>query len=134
MHFSGHGGDHGLAFQDDDDQTRLLTNEQLRALLSAGAGTLKLAVFNSCDSAAQATVAVEQLAAAVGMNDTIEDEAARVFAGQLYNSLGFSLSLRTAFEQARLQVELTLGSVSGDPRLFVADGVDAEDLVIVAPR
>jgi hypothetical protein len=69
-------------------------------------------------------VAIRRLPAAVGMNQSIEDEAARVFAGQLYNSLGFGQSLGLAFKQAKLQVELTLGALSGQPELFVADGVD----------
>lgn len=67
------------------------------------------------------------------LDESIDDEPARVFAGQLYNSLGFGRSLGLAFEQARLQVDLTFGDVSGDPQLVVADGVEADDLVIVAP-
>lgn len=133
VHFSGHGANEGLAFQDDDDQAHLLTNEQLDAVLAACPTSLKLAIFNSCDSARQAEVATGRLAAAVGMNQTIEDEAAQVFAGQLYNSLGFGHSLALAFDQAKLQVQLTLGSLSGDPELFLADGIDSEELIIVVP-
>lgn len=68
------------------------------------------------------------------MEQTIEDESARVFAGQLYNSLGFGFSLGLAFKQARQQVALTFGAISGAPTLVVADGLDADELVIVSPQ
>jgi hypothetical protein len=132
IHFSGHGADAGLAFQDENDELQLLTNEQLDRILEVCPCPLGLAVFNSCDSAEQARLASQRLPAAVGMTESIEDEAARVFAGQLYNSLGFGQSLGLAFKQAKLQVELTLGKLSGDPELFVADDVDADQLFLVA--
>jgi hypothetical protein len=133
VHFSGHGAQDGLAFQDDADELRVLTNEQLDAVVAAAPAPLKLAVFNSCNSAEQARVATRRLAAAVGMNRTIDDEDARIFAGQLYNALGFGRSLGLAFEQAKLQVVLTLGVMSGEPELFLADGVDPDELIIVEP-
>lgn len=133
-HFSGHGHDAGIALHDAKDSVQLLTNEQLAKLLAAAPKRLKLAVFNSCNSAEQARVAVEHVDAAVGMQQKIGDSTARVFAGQLYNSLGFGRSLGLAFEQALLQVELTFNAISGDPTLVVADGLDANELVIVSPR
>jgi len=132
VHFSGHGADAGLAFQDENDDLRLLTNDELDALLKACPSLLKLAVFNSCDSAEQARVASGRVPAAVGMAQSIEDEAARVFAGQLYNALGFGRSLGLAFEQAKLQVQLTLGELSGQPELVVAEGVEPDELFVVA--
>lgn len=133
VHFSGHGADAGIGLHDADDSVRLLTNAELAAVLDAAPKPLKLAVFNSCNSAEQARLAVEHVDAAVGMEQTIEDESARVFAGQLYNSLGFGFSLGLAFKQARQQVALTFGAISGDPSLVVAVGLHADELVIVAP-
>lgn len=134
VHFAGHGAHAGLALHDADDSVRLLTNTELADVLDAGPRPLKLAVFNSCNSAEQARVAVAYADAAVGMEQTIEDESARVFAGQLYNSLGFGLSLGLAFKQARQQVALTFGAVSGAPTLAVADRIDADELVVVSPH
>lgn len=132
-HFAGHGADAGIALHDENDQLRLLTNDELARILDAAPKRLKLVVLNSCNSAEQARVAVEYVDAAVGMEQSIQDESARVFAGQLYNSLGFGRPLELAFKQAVLQVELTFGAVSGDPTLVAADGVDAAELVIVSP-
>jgi len=133
-HFSGHGADAGIALHDANDKVRLLSNQELGKVLAAAPKRLKLAVFNSCNSAEQARVAVEHVDAAVGMQQTIGDSTARVFAGQLYNSLGFGRSLGLAFTQALLQVELTFNTVSGDPTLVVAEGLDADEIVIVSPR
>ena len=133
-HFSGHGADAGIALHDADDSVRLLTNTELVGVLDAAPKPLKLAVFNSCNSAEQARLAVVHVDAAIGMEQTIEDESTRVFAGQLYNSLGFGFSLGLAFKQARQQVALTFGAISGDPTLAVANGVDADELVIVSPH
>jgi hypothetical protein len=133
VHFSGHGADAGIALHDANDSLRLLTNEEIGKLLALSPKPLKLVVFNSCDSAAQARVAVQHATAAIGMEQSIEDETARVFAGQLYNSLGFGRSLGLAFEQAKFQVEITFNALSGDPALVMADGVDANEFVVVSP-
>lgn len=133
VHFSGHGADAGLALHDADDQVRLLSNEDLGRVLAVAARPLKLVVLNSCNSAAQARIAVEHAAAAVGMEQSVADASALVFAGQLYNSLGFGRSLALAFEQAKLAVQLAFDEVSGDPTLVTADGVSAEALIVVAP-
>jgi hypothetical protein len=132
VHFSGHGADAGLVFEDEHDDVRFLSDDELAAVLKACPSQLKLAVFNSCDSAEQARVAIEHVPAAVGMAQSIDDEAARVFAGQLYNALGFGRSLELAFEQAVVQVQLTLGAPSGQPELITAEGVEASELFLVA--
>lgn len=134
VHFSGHGADAGIALHDGDDTVRLLSNADLEALLAVAPKRLKLVVFNSCNSAEQARLAVKHVDASVGMEQSIEDESARVFAGQLYNSLGFGRPLGLAFEQAKLQVQLTFNAMSGEPTLIAADGLDANEIFIVVPR
>lgn len=133
VHFSGHGGQAGLAFEDADGETRLLDNEELAQLLSLSSKRIRLAVFNSCDSAEQASRACWHLDAAIGMDEPVDDDAAQLFAGQFYSSLAFGLPLSKAFGQAVLQVALTLGDTSGAPRLHVADGIDADQMFIVRP-
>ncbi|HEU5062428.1 MAG TPA: CHAT domain-containing protein [Solirubrobacterales bacterium] len=133
LHFSGHGGDSGLAFEDASGNTQPLDNALLGRLLEAAAGDVRLILFNSCDSAAQAEVAVRHVDLAIGMDTAIDDEDAKVFAGQFYNALGFGLSVAEAFRQAKVQVELA-GGDGGVPRLFCADGVDPEVVVLVNPE
>jgi len=134
VHFSGHGSQEALAFETVDGGTKRLSNDRLAGLLDSTSDRIRLAVFNSCSSAAQAELACGYLDAAIGMDESIEDEASKIFAGQFYNALGFGRSVAQAFKQACIQVDLALGSTSGAPRLHSADGVDPEELVLVAAR
>jgi len=100
LHFSGHGSRADLAFEDADGRTTPLDNTQLERLLQVGAGRIRLVVFNSCDSATQAELASHHVDVAIGMETSIGDDAAKTFAAQFYNSLGFGLSVGEAFRQA----------------------------------
>lgn len=133
VHFSGHGNQDSLVFEDDDGRTKPLTNELLDLLLHASSDRIRLMVLNSCRSSAQAALALGHIDAAIGMELPVADEAAKIFAGQFYNSLGFGHSLQQAFDQACFQVKATSGELSGAPALHVAEGLDAKDLVLVAP-
>lgn len=133
LHFSGHGANAGIALHDASDEVRLLSNEELDRLLELAPRPLKLVIFNSCKSAEQARIAVRHANAAIGMETSVGDETARVFAGQLYNSLGFGRSLGLAFDHAKFQVQLTLNRTSGEPTLVMADGIEAEEFIVVSP-
>jgi hypothetical protein len=132
VHFSGHGSQDELAFEDDDGRTKPLPNDMLASLLRSSSDRIRLAVFNSCHSGAQAAIACDYIDAAIGMDLPVDDEAAKIFAGQFYNSLGFGLSVQQAFEQACFQVRALLGSLSGAPQLHSADDTEPDDLVLVA--
>jgi hypothetical protein len=134
LHFSGHGDEDSLAFEGPEGKTRLLDNAMLVELLEATPGKVRLIVFNSCDSAAQARVAIAHVDVAIGMETAIEDEDAKVFAGQFYNSLGFGNSVGAAFRQARFQLGVDgTGAGAGVPQIFSAEGVDPETVVLVNP-
>lgn len=133
LHFSGHGSRAELAFEDADGNTASLGNDQLERLFKAGGDRVRLAVFNTCESTPQAELARNHVDVAIGMESSIGDETAKTFAAQLYNSLGFGLSVGEAFRQATLQVELAHGEDQDVPKLFAAAGVDPETVVLVNP-
>lgn len=133
VHFSGHGSDSALVFEDEEGHTRPLDNEQLAKLLEAAADDVRLIVFNSCGSAAQADLAVAHVDLAIGMDSSIDDTDAKVFAGQLYSSIGYGRSVGEAFRQAKLQVELT-GGEGEAPTLRAAEGIDPELVILVNPE
>jgi CHAT domain len=108
VHFSGHGSQDELAFEDDDGRTKSLPNDMLANLLRSSSDRIRLAVFNSCYSGAQAAIACEYIDAAVGMDLPVDDEAAKIFAGQFYNSLGFAVSVQQAFEQVVFRFKRSL--------------------------
>lgn len=133
LHFSGHGSRVELVFEDADGRTRSLDNDQLERLLDAGSGSIRLAIFNSCNSASQAELACSHIDVAIGMESSIGDETAKTFAAQFYCSLGFGLSVGQAFRQAVLQMELVHGQDHDVPHLFSRHQVDPETVVLVNP-
>lgn len=133
VHFSGHGNQAQLAFENAEGRAQPLSNDTLGVLLAATSDRIRLAVFNSCQSATQAELATEYVSFAIGMETSVEDERAKTFAAQFYNSLGFGKTLAEAFEQARAQVTLAHGTGGESPRLFEAPGEDAAATVLVSP-
>jgi len=119
--------------EDADGQTRIVSPEELATLLSVSSRRIRLAVFNSCESAEHAASAVQHIDAAIGMDQPINDDAAKTFAAQLYSAIAFGLPLQKAFDQACLQVDLSLGAGSGEPRLYMANGLDADEIYLVHP-
>jgi hypothetical protein len=133
VHFSGHGSQRALIFEDDDGLAKPLSNSDLAQLLRITIDRIRLALFNSCESSEQAGLACAHIDAAIGMAEPVDDESAKTFAAQFYNALGFGNSLEEAFEQAKLQVSLATGSQSGEPQLHTAPHVDPRQVYLVRP-
>jgi hypothetical protein len=69
---------------------------------------------------------------AIGMDSSIGDDAAKVFAGQFYGSLAAGNSVGGAFAQATAQ-SAVVSDGSGGPQLFTAARIDADQMILVAP-
>ena len=67
------------------------------------------------------------------MKTSIGDEAARIFASQFYSSIGFGLSVKKAFDQAKSLLMMEGIPEEDTPELFTQGSVDAEELIIVNP-
>lgn len=135
VHFSGHGAVSGkLVLQNPDGTEKLVSQEAITMTIATASDTIRLVVFNACFSQQQAESVVEHIEAAIGMSDSIPDDTACVFAAQLYSSIGFGLSLKTSFDQAK--AELLLEGISGEniPCVFTRDGIDSDDIVLVSPK
>ncbi len=133
VHFSGHGNEAELAFENAEGRAQPLNNETLGVLLAATSDRIRLAVFNSCQSAAQAAFATDYVSFAIGMETSVEDEKAKTFAAQFYASLGFGKTVTQAFEQAKAQVTLAHRGGGEIPQLFAAPGDDPGTTVLVTP-
>ena len=135
IHFSGHGAEDGaLAFEDEDGRVKLISKEQIAIALSTATDHVKLLVFNACFSEKQAEAVAGVVGAAIGMKDPINDDAAVLFASQLYSSIGFGLSLEEAFSQAKARLVLDDCPDSDNPQLHVASWVDASRLRFVVEK
>ena len=100
IHFSGHGSENEeLVFQADDGSTKLITKEAIVTTMSTIADNIRVVLFNACFSKAQAEAVTKHTEVAIGMQDAIGDDAARVFAAQFYSAIGFGRSIKQAFDQ-----------------------------------
>jgi len=135
VHFSGHGSDQDeIVFQNEQGNAKVVSLAAIVQMMKASSDRIRLVFFNSCYSRAQAEAVVEHVEAAIGMNDSIGDDAARVFASQFYSAIGFGKSVQTAFEQGKAALMLEDILEESIPELFVGDGVDATQLIIVQPN
>ncbi len=134
VHFSGHGSTQDeIVFQDGSGNTKLVTKDAIVQTMMAGSDSIRLVFFNTCYSRGQAEAVVEHVEAAIGMKTTIGDKAARIFSAQFYSVIGFGLSVHTAFEQAKAALMLEGVREEDTPELFVREGYDPAEIVIVKP-
>ena len=134
VHFSGHGSDQDeIVFQDNQGRTKLVSKEAIVQTMAAGSDDIQLVFFNTCYSREQARAVVEHVPAAIGMNTSIGDDAARTFSAQFYSAIGFGRSVGRAFQQAR--AALMLEGIPEDcvPELFTTEGLLPDQLVLVQP-
>ncbi|HEX6745773.1 MAG TPA: hypothetical protein VF092_00560 [Longimicrobium sp.] len=134
VHFSGHGSNEDeIVFQDNAGHARVVSKEAIVQTMAAGSDDIQLVFFNTCYSRGQAEAVVEHVPAAIGMNTSVGDVAARIFSAQFYSALGFGLSIGLAFRQAKAALMLENIPEESTPELFVMKGLDAEQLVLVKP-
>lgn len=135
IHFSGHGSDNDeIVFESPDGRAKLVSKEAIVQTMMVSSDSIRLVFFNTCFSYGQAQAVVEHVDAAIGMNTSIGDEAAKVFASQFYSAIGFGLSLKKAFQQAKARLMLEGIDEEDTPALYVRDGLDSSDIIIVRPQ
>lgn len=134
IHFSGHGSDTDeLVLQDAEGSPKFVSKEAIVQTMMTSSDKIRLVFFNTCFSYGQAEAVVEHVEAAIGMNTSIGDDAARIFAAQFYSAIGFGYSLEKAFEQAKSALMLEGIAEEKTPELCVKEGLSASDIIIVRP-
>lgn len=134
VHFSGHGAQNGdLALTNPDGSMKLVSKEAMSMAISTASDTVRLVVFNACFSEHQAKSVVENIEAAIGMNDSIYDDTALTFASQLYSSIGFGHSLEKSYKQAIAAIMLEGIPQENVPQIYCRNGVDLDSVVLVQP-
>lgn len=135
VHFSGHGSDNDeIVFQTQTGTTRLVSKEAIVQTMTTSSDSIRLVFFNTCFSYNQARAISESVEAAIGMNNSIGDDAARVFSSQFYSAIGFGLSVGQAFQQARSALMLEGIKEEDTPELFIREGLDKDDIILVRPQ
>ena len=134
VHFSGHGTNQDeLVLQDRNGDAAFVS---LTSLVGAFElfDSVRLVFFNTCHSYNQAAACTQYVDAAIGMNQTIGDTAARVFASQFYSAIGFGKSIPNAFKQAKNALMLEGIPEESTPELHLRSGIEESDLILVKPK
>ncbi|MFS8104662.1 hypothetical protein LFM09_46925 [Lentzea alba] len=127
VHFSGHGSEQLISFEDDVDEFHagvVVTASAFASVCAATDDPPTLIVFNACHTASTADSLVERFApAAVGMKDGIEDGDALAYAAALYSSIANGQSLLAAHAAGKAGIEV-IGGEHELPYLALGSGVD----------
>jgi len=135
IHFSGHGADTSeLVLENPDGSAKFVTKEAITQTIMTSSDKIHLIIFNTCFSDEQAQSIKEYVDAAIGMTTSISDNGASVFAAQFYSSLGFGLSLKKAFEQAKAALSLESPTEKNIPVLYIKDGINPDNMYLVKPK
>lgn len=134
VHFSGHGSDDDeIVFQDMKGNAKFISKEAIVQTMMVSSSDIRLVFFNTCYSYNQAKAVTQHVEAAIGMNTSIGDEAAKIFSSQFYSAIGFGHSIQKAFDQAKALVMMEGLDEENTPELFLQDGLDSSKLIIVRP-
>ena len=110
----------------------MVSSETMRELFRVHGKGVRAVVLNACHSLEQAKVISEIVDFVVGMNDSIGDKSARVFAAAFYRGLGFGSTVQEAFDQGKL--DLRLADLAEDvdvPVLLQREGLSASNATLV---
>jgi len=98
LHFTGHGDNGGLAFEDENGSTVYVPSTALQDLFSLFKGIIKCVILSACYSSAQAKIISEQGLFVIGMNDSVGVAASTEFAKGFYQALAEGRDVPTAFK------------------------------------
>jgi len=132
IHFSGHGSDQDeIVFQNSFGKAKLVSKDAIVQTMMASSENIRLVFFNTCFSYNQAEAVTNHVEAAIGMNMSIGDEAARIFASQFYSAIGFGLSVKKAFDQARALLMMEGIPEENTPQLYIRIGINPDEMFLV---
>jgi hypothetical protein len=136
VHFSGHAGEDALVFDTDaksDNPGHEVSRDLFARAIRAVDEPPSLVVLNACRSETHLGGLLEVIPLAIGMTDEVGDPDAMSFAARFYTAIADGQSVSSAYEAARVQMELD-GMPDADlPVLRAQEGVDAGDVVLVIP-
>ncbi|MFA2884963.1 CHAT domain-containing protein [Acinetobacter pittii] len=133
VHFSGHGSANDeLVLMGNNDETRLVSLDAIVQAMSVANDNLRLVFFNTCFSYNQASRVTEHVECAIGMIQSISDEAAQKFSAQFYSSISFGHSIQKSFNQAKAALMLEGIDEMHIPQLYVKDGLSADDIYLLS--
>jgi hypothetical protein len=132
VQFSGHGSDNDkIIVCDETGHPKPISKEALVALFESTLSNVRVVILNSCYSKSQAEAIVSVVPCAIGMNDTIEDRAALIFAASFYRAIAFGNSVEMAFKQGIAALKLEGIEQDDIPELITREGINPSEVFII---
>ncbi|GAX43823.1 GUN4 domain-containing protein [Tolypothrix sp. NIES-4075] len=98
VHFSGHGLEEGLVFEDETGREKLVEPQALAGLFKLFADQVECVLLNACYSEHQAKAIAQHINYVIGMSHAIGDKAAIEFAVGFYDALLARRSVEIAYQ------------------------------------
>jgi hypothetical protein len=121
LHFSGHGNNSGLFFENNRGEAVAVETSALASLLGTQRN-LRLVILNACYSLNQGQAIADAVGHVIAMEGSILDEDSITFSREFYAALGHGRTFEGAFDRAERAVGLT---TSLKPHLLTRTRVDA---------
>lgn len=141
VHFTGHGNSKGeLIFTSDRGGSHAIPVNALKSLFKVTKDNIRLVFLDACYSKIQGEAIVSEIDFVIGMNTSIYETTATTFAQTFYNSFSSGRTIKEAFEQAKVMIEIKHSHEIDTPELLIKDknnqdirikdivGVEEEDL------
>ncbi|MEM9276342.1 MAG: CHAT domain-containing protein [Cyanobacteria bacterium P01_F01_bin.143] len=107
VHFCGHGeGTEGLVLVGDRGKIKFASTKALANLFKIFQDSIECIVLNACYTKVQATAISNHINYVVGMNRSILDESAIIFARGFYGGISAEKAIATAYELGKNAIEL----------------------------
>ena len=135
IHFSGHAAGDELVFERDEDGHhigRTVTASAFAKAIMATDNPPLMIVLNGCSTAGQLDGLIDGgVPFAIGMTDEIADSDAIVYAARFYGAIADGLSVQSAHEQGRANLELNGLEGAELPELQWASDVDPFTVLVL---
>ena len=123
VHFTGHGNEKGeLLFTNDREDYHPIPINALKNLFKTTKGdNIRLVFLDACYSKIQGEAIASEIDYVIGMNTSILETTATTFARAFYNSFSTGRTIKEAFEQAKVMVEIKHPNELNTPELLIRD-------------
>jgi hypothetical protein len=98
LHFWGHGDINGIIIEDEYGESKTLSSNSIDSLFKLFSNTIECVILNACFSENQARDISKYIPFVIGMNDSIGDKTAIVFATSFYDAIGDGKNIEFAFK------------------------------------
>jgi hypothetical protein len=133
VHFSGHGDGGGIATDNakiGKHATKFVSYELLAKALSSTDDPPEIIVLNSCKSSSARKNFLPPGKIAIVMRDSVSDLAATAFAAKFYAAIAAGQSVRAAFAQGKVAVEVVSLNEADTPELLCASDVNPAKIIL----